>query len=141
MGNVFGVFEETNLDEVVNHLVEKGYADDYRIVDRNNLKDERLLALPGQGTGSGASGNAGVLGVFSTREDQFPQENSVNEREFTDLTMEWLNNFNLSDEEATYYGRAILNGGSLIIVEVDGEHEEDVERLFREHGAQSVSEE
>lgn len=143
MTKVIGLFDDVETQEVIDALAEQGLADNYTLIDKDNLVEERILAVPPGSTagGSVAASGAGAMPVIGTNQVVPGSAEDETSRNVSDFTLDNLTDYGISESEAAYYAQNIEQGAELLIVEVNETQADQVEDLMREAGAQNLQEE
>lgn len=135
MTTIIGVFDnDADLERALNQLNKAGFEDDLRVIDparpaRPNLSEETLLGGLGAANSPTVSGTGNPLpyvAPFVTTDEDSPVED----------VMGILGGYDLEQDEADYYFQRVQNGGKLIVVKTEDEHQDFVRDVMRRAHAQ-----
>lgn len=130
---VTGYFDsDENASSAVEALNDEGFGDDLEVVDRTRLVDEYPHNLVLDGT----SGQP--MGVI---EDETEGTEGVEEMLTIPNIQQYLEDRNVSDEEALFYARRLHDGGSLILLDVGDDAAGEALALLKAHDAIVAAEE
>ncbi len=122
------------VDELTENFIASGWGDNYSLIDRNFVSDERIYAAPiphAADSGPLVTGlvyePGAAVGVAETNEGVL--HSNVEDE---------LDEFDLTDQEKNFYARRISEGGTFVAVEVDDHEMAKVLEFFSEVDAQQM---
>lgn len=134
MATIVALVEENRVDELTENFIASGWGENYNLIDRNFVSDERIYAAPipyAADSGPLVTGlvyePGAAVGVASTNEGVL----------HTNLEDE-LDEFGLTDQEKNFYAHRISEGGTFVAVEVDDDEMARVLEFFSEVDAQQM---
>jgi len=133
MSYVIGLFEETHVNELMKKLHDRNMTDCYTVIDRYNMGENVLFAVPGTAYASGATTPAGTAGVAAVVDAPLSGDNAVSEH-MEDL----LEEYDFSDEEKRYFAHSIAEGAYFVAVETTPADKESVRQMMQEAQAQHI---
>lgn len=133
MTTIAAMVEEHRVDELTKQLIANGWGENYSLVDKNYVDDERLYAAPDSHRGGGTS----PLGLVIKPGAEDGTPGATDEVFITNLE-DRLRDVDLAAEEKRYYAHRIAEGGTFVVVEVDDADLEKVRAFFAEVDAQQM---